>query len=277
MLVIFAAVSALVTQPSPKDLRDCVGASVLAADMPAIAAQRAAGGEAAWQDACRQARDATDRRRSLQRVILETAASPMEGYGPTLAFARARKATTEPDKAELLRRATVDSVLRTSLSWVSPRGPAQGLSPLAKQLYDGVAGNEAIASDMDNRRWLGDAVKRRGWFTISRDGAEANYAASLIVQHADFDLPFKREMLTLLEPLALNGDTTKPFFTQAYDRWAAAAHEPQRFGLQGACKAKGVWEPLPIENPDQIDERRRQFGLKQPFATYVAQMGARCP
>ena len=170
----------------------------------------------------------------------------------------------------------LDSVLRGSLSRVNAKGPARGLSPLAKRLYDGVLSAEAADGDIDNRRWLGDAVKRRGWFTIRQDGEDANYAASLIVQHADFDLAFKRDMLTLLEPLALSGDTSKLFFTQAYDRWAAAAHQLQRFGYQGACKSKGVWEPLAIEDPEHLDERRERFDLES-FAEYKNAMSARCP
>lgn len=276
MFVIIATLAVLAARPGASELRACVGTERLYANLDAIAAERETSGEAGWREACRQARDAGDRRRSLQKVVLATAASPMEGYGPALRFAMAAKAATGPDVAELLRRATRDSVLRGSLSNVNPKGPARGLTPLARRLYDGVLAAEAADGDIDNARWLGEAVHRRGWFTISQDGADANYAASLIVQHADADLPFKRAMLTVLEPLALRGDTSKLFFTQAYDRWAAAARQPQRFGLQGACAGPGVWEPLPIEDPQHLDERRQQFEIES-FAEYKNAMGKRCP
>lgn len=280
MLIIVAALVAQLsgspTALTDTELRVCLGTKQVILNRQTIGAEKARLLAAEWRDACRQARDANARRLSIQRIILSTATSPVAGYRPTLALMEASKAAKDAEIANLLRRAALDSVTRGSLSRVNPDGPARGLSPVARQLYDGLVASDAVAADLENRLWLGPVVKRRGWFIISRDGQQANAAASLIVQHADSDLMFKREMLTLLEPLALNGETSKVFFTQAYDRWAVAAKVPQRFGLQGACKGPGTWEPFEIEDPDRVDERRNAFGLKQPLAEQQRQMGKRC-
>lgn len=280
LLILIAAVAALLSGPpvavTETELRACLGTARVALNREKVGEDKAGLAEAAWRDACRQARDANERRLSVARVIQETTSSPIAGYDPALGFARGAKAAKDPEIAELLRRAAVDSATRGSLSRVNPNGPARGLSPLAQQLYDGLVASDAIANDLGNRLWLGAAVKRRGWFIISRDGQQANYAASLIVQHADGDLAFKREILTLLEPLALEGEASKAFFTQAYDRWAAAAKAPQRFGLQGDCKGPGVWEPLPIEDPDHVDARRHAFGIEQPLGEQIQLRGQAC-
>lgn len=280
MPIMFAAVAVLLSGSpaalTKAEMRACLGTARVALNWAKVGEDRARLPAAEWRDACRQARDANARRLSIQRIILSTATSPVAGYRPALALVEASKAAKDVEIADLLRRAALDSVTRGSLTRVNPDGPARGLSPVARQLYDGLVASDAVAADLDNRLWLGPVVKRRGWFIISRDGQQANAAASLIVQHADDDLAFKREMLTLLEPLVLSGETSKAFFTQAYDRWAVAAKVPQRFGLQGGCKSQGVWEPFEIEDPDRVDERRSVFGLKQPLAEQKRQMGKRC-
>lgn len=280
MPIVIAALAVLLSARPPAvtkaEMRACLGTAGVALNWKKVGEDRAGLADGEWRDACRQARDANERRLSIQRVILETTSSPVAGYDPAAGFASAARAAGEAEIAELLRRAAIDSATRGSLSHVNPNGPARGLSRPARQLYDGLVAADAIAGDLNNRLWLGPVVRRRGWFIISRDGQQANYAASLIVQHADEDLAFKGEMLALLEPLALKGETSKAFFTQAYDRWAVAAKAPQRFGLQGACKGPGVWEPFEIEDPDHVDERRGAFGLEQPLREQQRQMGKRC-
>jgi len=240
----------------------------------AIAAEKAKISQADWRDACRQARDADERRRSTVRVIWATGASPVGGYGASLGWIRKQKAARTPEAAELLRLATEDQLARDSLSM--NRAPAaRGLSPLARRIYDLVVSSDAIKADAASRAWLKETVARRGWFTISRDGEDADAAAQLVVQHADEDLTFKGEMIALIEPLVEKGESRRSFFPYLYDRWAAAAHKPLRFGLQGACKGKGLWEPLPTEDPEHLEDRRQTFGLES-FALQQNRENARC-
>jgi len=271
----FAALAALLTAAnlSGADMRACLGWAV---DYPAGYEKLKAGLSAAeWTDACRQAREANERRLSAVRLLRETGTSPVAGYSSATSFlAKARKAS-DPDLVQLFSHVAEDQMARESLS--NAKLPiAQGLSPAARTLYDGLVVQDAVAADLRSRQWLKAAVARRGWFTIDRDGADADFGALLIVQHADADLAFKHEMLVLLEPLALAGRSRTSSFPQMYERWAVAAKAPQRFGLNGACKGPGVWEPYPVEDPDHVDERRAAFGMKQSLAEHVKQMSGRC-
>ena len=36
----------------------------------------------------------------------------------------------------------------------------------------------------------------------------------------------------------------------------------QRYGTQGQCRGKGLWEPHPIEDIDNLDQRRESVGLE---------------
>lgn len=258
------------------EMRTCLGTTRVAMNWEKAGQEKAQLPEAAWQDACRQARDANERRLSAARVIRTTGASPVGGYRSALTFVTLGRAASDPDVADLFRYVADDQLARESLSRTKTQ-LAQGLSPMARRLFDGLVSQDAVDADLRNRTWLWATVKRRGWFTIDRDGKEADRAAQLIVQHADEDLSFKREMLDVLEPLVANGQSSKNFFPYIHDRWAAAAKAPQRFGLQGECKSPGVWEPFPIEDAEHVDERRWAFGIKQPLGEQKLISSKQCP
>lgn len=120
--------------------------------------------------------------------------------------------------------------------------------------------------DATNTAELKALMKVYPWFTISEFGSEASQNAWLLVQHADQDAPFQRQVLTILEPLAAKGETNPKNFAYLFDRVASsfqnpAGRKPQRYGTQGVCTGPGTWEPLPVENPEKLDERRATMGL----------------
>lgn len=279
MLVLLAALAALSSPPtaiSPAELHACLGQDKVAASLETYAKMKAALSQAEWADACRQARDANARRQSLRRVIAETGVSPVPGFQSAVSMVAQAKKAKDPDAAQLFRLVFEDQIARGGLSgYKTPI--SLGLSPTARKLYDGLVAWDAVEADAKSREWLRATVARRGWFTIDRDGPAADAAAWLIVQHADEDLAFKREMIAIIEPLTASGQSRREPFPSMYDRWAFAAKEPQRFGLNGVCKGPGVWDSGPIEDPARIDERRAAFGLRQSFADYTKEMSARCP
>lgn len=272
LLAIIAATAALTV--SPAEITTCLGVDKAYADWAAIAREKATISDEAWREACRQARDANTRRVSAIKVLMATGVAPVGGFpAATAQLANARKAT-DPTVAELFHVVAVEQAVRDGLR----PGPVNaGISPLAMRLYRAMVAVDGTIADAHSREWLKPVIARRGWFTISRDGAEADKAAQLIVQHADEDVAFKGEMIALLEPLVEAGESNRGFFPYMYDRWAAQAGKPLRFGFQGACKSKGVWEPLPIEDPEHLDERRRRYGVTRSFAEQKNQMSAGCP
>lgn len=258
---------------APSEIKACLGVDEAYADWTSIAQEKALLPAERWKDACRQARDANARRRSAVKALMISGVSPVGGYPNTTAYIYRAREAKNPIVADLFRFAAADQAARESLA----KGPLNaGLSPLALRLYRAVVAVDAVEADSRSRTWLKQVVSQRGWFTISRDGAEADEAAQRIVQHADEDVAFKGEMIALLEPLVEAGESDRDFFPYMYDRWAAKAGKPLRFGFQGVCKSKGVWEPLTIEDPEHLDERRSRYGVKQSFADEVKMNGARC-
>lgn len=280
MFVIIAAALA-VLQPSsqhtaPPDARSCLGEADISNDLTSYQRLKSKLSAVDLAEACRQAREANLRRQSLARVLRQTAASPIPGFRSVTSLLESARKAKHPDVAQLFNLAADDQLARASLStFKSPI--VQGLSPPARELYDQLVARDAVMADARSREWLRATVARRGWFTISRDGEDADAAAQLIVQHSDEDLAFKGEMIALIEPLVEKGESRRSFFPYMYDRWAAAVGKPLRFGFQGACKGKGVWEPLPIQDPEHLDERRRLYGVPRSFADEVKANAARCP
>ena len=132
--------------------------------------------------------------------------------------------------------------------------------------------------DRQNTTDLKELLKIYPWFTISEFGWEADKNAWLLVQHADHDSPFQRQVLAILEPLVAKGESNPRNFAYLYDRVAAsfqnpAERKPQRYGTQRMCTGPGTSEPLPVEEPEKLDERRATVGLppeaeyKKGFAT----------
>ena len=150
----------------------------------------------------------------------------------------------------------------TRTSW------AAGLSDGALQIaYTVVASRDGCVTDADNTRWLKQRIAANGWFKRSTYGDAADNAAFLLVQHADQDKPFQKQVLQVLEPLLATQDTRPANYALLFDRVAVGEGRPQRYGSQGRCTGPGTWTELPIENPESVDQRRAGVGL-EPMAAY---------
>jgi len=125
--------------------------------------------------------------------------------------------------------------------------------------------------DKANTRELKSYVAKHGWFRRSVFGDGACKNAWLLVQHADKDLEFQKHVLSLME--SLPPDEVIPYtFAYLWDRIAVAENRPQRFGTQGfrvkaIVQDESVWEPYPIEDSAEVDERRAEVGL-EPLSLY---------
>ena len=120
--------------------------------------------------------------------------------------------------------------------------------------------------DDDNADDLKELMKIYPWFTISQFGKAGDNQAWIIVQHADRDPEFQQRVLAKLESLYPIGETEPKNYAYLYDRIQSSWNAPekrqlQRYGTQGMCVAKGTWEPLPMEEPEKVDQRRASVGL----------------
>jgi len=120
--------------------------------------------------------------------------------------------------------------------------------------------------DGKNTADLKNLLKIYDWIKISEFGEKYDRKAWLIVQHADRDMEFQSQVLAVLENLYPVGETSRPNYAYLYDRVAASwgdisKRKPQRYGTQGQCVGPGQWEPISIEIPEKLDERRKEMGL----------------
>ena len=130
--------------------------------------------------------------------------------------------------------------------------------------------------DERNRIWLSERIEQSGWFTISEHGEDADLAAFLIVQHADQDVQFQRNMLNQLEPLAESGDTDSGRYAMLIDRVAVNSGELQVYGSQGYCSGPMEWQARPYEGTqEELDQRRQNVGLPD-HQVYVDRISRNC-
>ncbi len=98
-------------------------------------------------------------------------------------------------------------------------------------------------------------------------GADGVAAAWLLVQHADGDADFQRQVLGGIMPLVESGEVSAHDFVLLTDRVLVNAGKPQRYGSQLAAVG-GKWQPKPMEAPEQVDQRRAAVG-QMPLADYL--------
>jgi hypothetical protein len=171
-------------------------------------------------------------------------------------------------KSRLRQMVAVDQYVRN----FTQQGHARGFSPAENVAFGHEIATRMAATDVANTAEIKALLEKYGWFTISEFGAQADSDAWLLVQHADHDADFQREIVRRLEPLAARGETKPAHFALLFDRVALSYHDPakrrpQRFGTQGRCTGPGTWEPFPVEDPDTLDKRRHEVGLP-PMAEY---------
>jgi hypothetical protein len=172
-------------------------------------------------------------------------------------------AARDPDRRELLRRVFADQ-------FEADAEVPTDIRPAAMTLYTARKG----AIERANVVWLKGVLARIGWFDISRYGEEASQAAWLIVQHADFDPAWQKQVAAELEPRVRRGDMQGKWYAYLVDRIAVNGQALQSYGTQGRCAGPADWQPLPVDDPQRLDERRAAVGL-EPIAAYRARFTCR--
>jgi hypothetical protein len=125
-----------------------------------------------------------------------------------------------------------------------------------------------VVDDRNTAR-LKEIVAEIGWPTISKVGAEASSAAWLIAQHSYADPDFMKKCLELMKQ-ADEGDVRPANIAYLEDRLLSMENKPQIYGTQFHKNENG-WEPLPIQDPESVDERRAGVGL-EPLADYLSRI-----
>jgi hypothetical protein len=166
-----------------------------------------------------------------------------------LAIAAACATAPKPDLAalhtELLAMRAADQEIRNR--WI------------AAGLTDEKLKAEAAALDAKHVARLRQIIDQlRGWPGKSLVGMDGSNAAWLIAQHGGRE--FLHEMLPLMKTAADRGELPPASYALSEDRVRIQDGKKQLYGSQFNTR-DGKCEPLPIEDPEHVDERRKSVGL----------------
>jgi hypothetical protein len=149
-------------------------------------------------------------------------------------------------RRQLLEMVAADSKLRSELA--ADGSLFQGYHPRMQELHDANASRLALILDQG---WPGEPQ-------VGKDGAEA---AWLIAQHAIAQPQLQRRALKMLKEAVLRGEASTLHAAMLEDRIRCFEGRPQLFGTQFDWDATGELNPLPIDQPETVDDRRRAIGL----------------
>lgn len=207
-----------------------------------------------------------------------TVAMILAFFGPTTSLdaqstpaANGEPATTDAEPAlpalreELLARLIKDQDARFKLiEWQKESGLVMGSPEFFEEAAPLIEDGQKV--DEENREWFQGIVDKHGWpgkTLVGRDGAGA---AFILAQHADRDRPFQKRCLELMQQ-APAGEVGPQNLALLTDRVLLADGKPQRYGSQVEF-VDGQWQPRPVEDPADLDERRKSVGLP-PMEEYL--------
>lgn len=102
-------------------------------------------------------------------------------------------------------------------------------------------------------------VAEIGWPTISKVGPDGAFHAWLLVQHADHDVVFQEQCLTLMKGLPTH-EIDREDIAYLEDRVRLNKGLGQLYGTQFTLE-NGRWVPRTIEDEESINERRAEIGM----------------
>jgi hypothetical protein len=125
--------------------------------------------------------------------------------------------------------------------------------------------DEVAAIDKKNVERLREIIRQYGWPGKSMVGVKAGGAAWLIAQHGGKE--FLHETLPLMKVAVDQGELPGASYALSLDRTRIQDGQNQVYGSQFDTKGDKC-EPLPIDDPEHVDERRKAVGL-EPLAEYA--------
>jgi hypothetical protein len=146
---------------------------------------------------------------------------------------------------------------------------------LARELADMAAEDQAMRKrvrsgfewdysvDRKNTKRLKEIIKEFGWPTVDLVGKEGSRNAWLLVQHADEDRNFQRQILDLIKKLYEKNPDLIDLISIPYltDRLLVAEEKEQEFGTQFFINDNEKLVLRPLRDPSQVNERRAKYGL----------------
>lgn len=115
-------------------------------------------------------------------------------------------------------------------------------------------------------------IDKYGWLGSDEAGSEGNLTLFLAIQHVD-DLIVQEKYLPLLKAAVQNGKADGWHLAFLTDRILMNQGKKQIYGTQKIInKDSGDWYIVPLQNPDIVDELRKEIGLS-PLAEDLEEEG----
>jgi hypothetical protein len=139
---------------------------------------------------------------------------------------------------------------------------------LGKGIYQGRVKDSLLQlelqTDKDNQIFVKNIIKKRGWLGFDLVGKEGDNAAWLIVQHADNDIIFQKEVLPIIFDACKKGNTNVSNYAYLYDRIKVNTNQKQLYGTQFSDVKDEKGYPIdlifkPIEENERLTNGRRRY------------------
>ena len=169
---------------------------------------------------------------------------------------------------DLWRRVRVDQFVLEAQRLVMHSYPRSRERDRSKQRVDVIFADVVRHNILRVKELLHD----RDWFDDTVDGEGATRDGWLLVQHADQDRAFQREVLRRLEPLLATDRISGMHYAMLWDRVAVGDKRLQRYGTQMECKDGKRGAQIGLEDPEHVDARRKEMGMGA-WDGYVASFG----
>ena len=127
--------------------------------------------------------------------------------------------------------------------------------------------------DKKNQDRVCEIIDEHGWLGISEIGQLANSTLFLVIQHSPLEV--QEKYFPLLKTSAEKGESKSANMALMDDRIRMYKKQKQLYGSQTITK-NGKLYVAPIEDPSNVDERRKSVGL-QPLADYLKLMSLSYP
>lgn len=124
--------------------------------------------------------------------------------------------------------------------------------------------------DKTNTEKMKEIISEIGWPTRGKVGQVASFYSWLLVQHADHDVAFQKACLDLMKK-EKGDEVGKKEIAYLEDRVRVNEGKPILYGTQFYRNPEGVMTCYPVEDPTNLNKRRKEMEL-EPFAEYEKYM-----
>lgn len=145
-------------------------------------------------------------------------------------------------------------------------GKQMGLQP---EDYTGNLWGRQIAIDTMSLKMVKRIIGDYGYPGKTLVGEPTNTAAWYVIQHNPKEIP---KYLPLMQEAGRNGELPFTLVAMMEDRYLMNEGKPQKYGTQGMTYGDSPSFIWPIEDPENVNERRAEAGFEQTIEEYASNL-----